>query len=174
MTLSELKDIMSIIQSTVHIMAFLAAGIWAYVKFVLRREKEPRAEFDVDLKFVGVQDEFWLVEVSAFVENKGQVRHPVNNFSVRLRYLLHGDKVEDGLENIGYQLKLPHTIDERIENKKRYFWSKDEYIDPGSKHRNSYITALPVEATFVLAMSKFHYKNRVFPIQKLFRVPERE
>jgi hypothetical protein len=76
MTLTDLKDILSIIQLTVHIVAFLTAGIWAYARFVLRRQKEPHAEFDMDLSFVGIQDGFWLVEVSAFVENKGQRRHP--------------------------------------------------------------------------------------------------
>jgi hypothetical protein len=62
MSLDNWKDIFSIAQSTVTILALVIGGLWAYSKFVYRREKEPRAEVDIDLSFVGIQDNRRLVE----------------------------------------------------------------------------------------------------------------
>ena len=65
MSLDDWKNVFSIVQSGATVVALAVGGLWAYTKFVYRREREPRAEFDVDLSFVGVQDNRRLVEVMA-------------------------------------------------------------------------------------------------------------
>ncbi len=116
MSLDEWVKLLTVVQSLVTIVAIVVGGIWAYTKFIYRREKEPRAEFSVDLDFIGTQGNSWLVEVSAYVENKGLVRHPVRNFKLRLRYLCDDDQVIDGEENLKFQVLFPHSINERIGN----------------------------------------------------------
>src|SRR6266567_737796 len=137
MSLDEWVKLLTVVQSLVTIVAIVVGGIWAYTKFIYRREKEPRAEFSVDLDFIGSQGNSWLVEVSAYVENRGLVRQPVRNFKLRLRYLY-----------------------------------EKTYIDPGLKYRNSYVTSLPLKATFVLLQGSFEYGTEPFTAQKLFKVPD--
>jgi hypothetical protein len=159
-----LKNVSAAIQSLVTSMALVVGGAWAYTKFRYRREKDPRAECDVELNFVGLQDGRVLVEVSAYVENKGSVRHPVQDFTITLRYLLDSDPVVDGSEQVKFQPNFPHAI-------KRELW-KETYIDPGLRYRNSYIAALPADATFVLVFGRFYYGNEKFTVQRLFKVPK--
>jgi hypothetical protein len=161
----------ALVQSLITIVAIAVGGAWAYAKFIYRREKEPRAEFTVDLDFVGTQGNSWLVEVSASVENKGLVRHPVKDFKLTLRYLCEDDPIRDGDEKVKFQVVFPHLINERIENQERFLW-KDTYIDPGLRYRNSYITFLPLKATFVLLQGKFVYGKEPFTAQKLLKVPD--
>jgi hypothetical protein len=157
------KSLFSIIQSLATTLALIIGGLWAYTRFIYRREKEPRAEFDVDLTFVGTQDGRRLVEVIAHLENKGEVRHPVRNFKLHLLYLLSDDPVADGDDDINFQIEFPNSI-------KRTLWN-NTFIDPHLRYRNSYITAIPVEATFVVVFAKFEYKRERFTTQKLFKVP---
>jgi len=173
MSLDELAKLFTLTQAVATTLALVIAGIWAYIKFIYRREKEPRAEFTIDLEFVGIQGNEWLAEISANVENKGLVRHPVRNFKVVLRYLCAADKVSDGGENIKFQVVFPHSINERIDKKERLLW-KDTFIDPGLRYRNSYVTFVPVEATFVLLHGSFEYENERFTAQKVVKVPDKK
>jgi len=173
MSLDECVKLLTVVQSLVTIVAIVVGGIWAYTKFIYRREKDPRAEFSVDLDFIGTQGNSWLVEVSAYVENKGLVRHPVRNFKLRLRYLCDDDQVIDGEANLKFKVLFPHSINERIGNSERFLYEKT-YIDPGLKYRNSYVTSLPLQATFVLLQGNFDYGTEPFTAQKLLKVPDRK
>ena len=144
-------------------LALIIGGLWAYIKFVYRREQEPRAEFDVDLNFVGIQNNHWLIEASAYVENKGSVRHPVRNFKMDIHYLLKDEQPIEGDKDINFQVKFSHSIKRTL--------SEETYIDPQLRYRNSYITVVPTEAAFVLVFSKFEYKKEKFTAQRLFKVP---
>jgi hypothetical protein len=76
---------------------------------------------------------------------------------------LKDEKVIDGDKDINYQIKFPNSI-------KRILFEKT-YIDSHLRYRNNYITAIPVDATFVLVFTKFEYKGDSYPSQKLFKVP---
>ena len=170
-SLDDWVNLIGVLESFVTIIAIVVAGFWGYILFVSRREKEPRAEFEVDITFVGLHQEHWLVEVSATIENKGLVRHPVNNLRVVVRYLLEDDELVEGNERINYQVTFPHSIDERIEGKQRIMW-QETHIDPSLKYRNSYVTYLPAAAKFALVFGRFEYKGEIFTAQKLFKVPK--
>jgi len=173
MSLEDWKNVADIIQASVTTIALIVGGVWAYIKFIYRRENVARAEFTIDLDFVGKQSEYWLVEISAFVENKGFTRHQVKNFKINVRYLLNNDTVVDGREDLKFQVKIPHSINKRIEDKERYLY-RDTYIDPGLRYRNSYITFIPQNATFVLVFGAFEYGKERFTAQRLFKVPQEE
>ena len=164
-------------------LAILATGGWAYWKFILQRQREPATDIDIDLRFLGIQDSKWIIEVTSILNNKSLVRHRYRCFQVTVRYLLPDDKIEDGDKTIHYQLKAPRSIDERIGGAKRYFANVD-YLNPKQEFKHRYITAVPAQARFVwvqckflftITWCKFFFKKTVkMNTQKIFRVPASE
>lgn len=51
----------------------IAAGIWAYMRFVLQRDKFPKAEIDHRVAFHPLSDDRLLLRVGMFVRNSGSV-----------------------------------------------------------------------------------------------------
>lgn len=166
MTLDNFKDAAAAIADIVSAVAIILGGIWAYWKFAVQREREPRAEFDLSAEFVGKQDGKWLIEVSARLANKGKVRHPMTEATLNVRYLLSLDTVGESQDVTHFrQLSFPHSIG------RRKIWT-DSYIDPGLEFRNSYVTWVPEEATYVLLLCKFRYDDEEWPAQRLLKVPD--
>jgi hypothetical protein len=170
--------------------AILIGGGWVYWKFIYQRQKEPATDIDIDVRFVGTQNEKWIIEVTCSLENKSLVRHTYRDFQLTVRYLLAGDEVEDGPKELQYQLKFPRTIDIRLNEgnvegkKKRYFAGVDvsqknqNYINPKQSFRHRYITWVPADATFVWIQCKFCFdsgRNKLQKVnsQKIYRVPAR-
>ena len=170
-------SIVSVLPAYIQSVGLIVGGWWAYRKFIRRREDEPATDIDVEVKFIGKQDAKWIIEITSFLKNQSLVRVEYEKFEVRIRYLMMGDKVEDGGEKIKYQLNFPRTIDERISGGKRFFENAD-YLNPKQEFRHRYITAIPVDATFVWAQCKLDLKLRPKPVkinaQRIFRVPESE
>src|SRR5580704_5181488 len=122
-------DIIKVLPQYVQALAVVTAGGWAYWKFIYQRQKDPASDIDLDLRFVGIQDQKWIIEVTAFLENKSLVQHRYENFTVSIRYLLTADSIEDGDEKILYQLKCPRTINDRIGGNQRRFGNVD-FLNP--------------------------------------------
>jgi hypothetical protein len=169
-------NIFSLLPSYIQAFALIAAGVWAYRKFIYQRANEPATDIDIDLKFVGIQDDKWIIEITSFLKNQSLVRHEYKDFQVSIRYLLPEDKVEDGDLKILYQLKFSRSIDERINGGKRFFGNV-EYINPRQEFRHRYITHIPINATFVWVQCRFLFKIRKetkMNSQRIFRVPSKE
>ncbi len=165
MEISEFKDLAAAIADIATAVAIILGGMWAYWKFSIQREREPRAEFDLAAEFVGQQDGKWLIEVSARLTNKGKVRHPMIDATMNVRYLVSSDVVVESQDPTHFrQLSFPHAVG------RRKIW-QDSYIDPGLEFRNSYIIWVPAQATFVLLLCKFRYDNEEWPAQRLVKVP---
>ena len=166
MTLEGFKNLADGIYAVLSSLAIIIGGSWAYWKFVIQKEREPRAEFDLTAEFVGHQDGKWLLEVSARLANKGKVRHQMENATMNVRYLLPTDPVAESPEETQFrQVSFPHSIG------RRKIWS-NSYIDPGLEFRNSYLTWVPEKATYVLLLCKFQYdKEGVWPAQRVLKVP---
>src|SRR5688572_25823048 len=116
------SDILKLLPEYLKVVALIIGGLWVYWKFIRQRENEPAADIDIDVKFVGIQNNQWIIEVTSFVENKSLVKHKYTHFQVTVRYLLPDDKIEDSnKDNVNFQLHCPRTIDDRINGKKRLF-----------------------------------------------------
>jgi len=128
-------------------LAVVIGGVWAYVKFVRRREHAPRVDFTVEVGFVGEQREHWLVDLQAFVNNEGLVRHTFRVFKFELRCLYDNDAVLDGGDDMGGQTLIPHLL-------RQGAWLPEEwgesFIEPGLRTRYSYVASVPRRAAFVL------------------------
>jgi hypothetical protein len=161
--------------------ALIVGAAWAYWKFIYQRQKEPATDIDVDLKFVGVQSEKWVIEVTCFLENRSLVRHTYRDFQVKIRYLEQMDEITDASKDIYYQLKMGKNIDNRINKAKRFFAGVDDpktkqnYINPKQQFRHRYITWIPISATFVLVKCEFEFegntRSQKMNTQRIFRVP---
>ena len=182
-----LKDLLELIPEYLTVIAIYVGGIWAYLKFVRRRESEPATNLDLDVLFAGCQDEKWLIEVTAVLENKSLVRQTYKDFRLRIRYLLPGDKVIDGDdERLHQQLIFPHTTtvlkDQDGKKVERFFVGeadrdkRENYINPNQIFLQRYITSIPVNATFIWVKADFIFDQRSSEdvrtsSQRLFKVP---
>ena len=93
-----------------------------------------------------------------------------------VRYIHQDDKIEDGGEEILYQLKVSRKIDERINGNKRFF-ANVNYLNPKQEFKHRYVTFVPVGATFVWVQCKFFFTLREamkVNSQRIFRVPAGE
>src|SRR6266581_8933712 len=62
--------------------ALVVGAGWAYWKFIYQRQREPATDIDIDVRFVGMQKEKWVIEVTCVLENKSLVRHTYRDFQV--------------------------------------------------------------------------------------------
>jgi hypothetical protein len=127
--------------------------------FLYRRVLEPSSELELGASLVGRQADQLLLEVTALLTNKSSVRQRYRDFQVSVRYLLPTNEIADGPENLGYQLHVPNSIDQRI-GKKR-FVGYAEYIDAGITFRHSYITFVPADATYLWVHAKLEFRTRM-------------
>lgn len=182
------NTLLSVLPSYIQSVALITAGGWAYWRFVHQRGNEPACDIDIDVAFVGTQDDQWILEVTSFLTNRSLMRVEYQKLQVTLRYLMPGDKVEDGDQKLFHQLKFPRTTDERIPGGEKRFFANAEYLNPNQSFKHRYITSIPIDATFVWVQCKFAMtRKRKFrkpeqePMshirvnsQRIFRVPENE
>src|SRR5438128_741347 len=118
-----------IISNTTLLIATVSA-VWIIWLFLTRRQGEPGGELQINVDFVGQQDDKWLIEVSAILTNRSSVRHRYRDFRLKVRYFLPTDKIEDGEDWLNYQLSCPRTIDDRDKHisKKHRFFANAAYI----------------------------------------------
>lgn len=171
-------SIVSLLPSYIQAFAIIAAGGWAYRKFIYQRANEPATDIDIDLKFVGTQDNQWIIEVTSFLKNQSLVRHEYKDFQVSVRYLVPEDKVKDSDKKIlKYQLDFPQSIDDRLPKGEKRFFENVAYINPKQEFKHRYITSIPINATFVWVQCKFLFimgKKVKMNSQRIFRVPASE
>ncbi len=151
----------------------LIAAIWGYWRFLYHRTHEPALDIDIEVEFVGTQDDKWIIEVTTFLMNKSLVRVKYHDLQISVRYFVDDDPIVDGGAKILYQLECSRSIDERIEGNKRYFGNA-EYINPNQEFRHRYITYVPIAATFVWTQAKLFFKiakKHKVNTQRIFKVP---
>jgi hypothetical protein len=169
-------ELLKILPGYIQALAVIIAGGWAYRKFIYQRQQEPATDIDIDLRFIGIQDNQWVIEVTSFLENKSLVRVSYEDFQISIRYLLPDDRVEDGDRTILHQLNFPRTIDERIKAKR--FFGNVDYLNPKQQFKHRYITSIPGNATFAWVQCKFFFKIGRRKIksnsERIFRVPAKE
>ena len=173
MTIEDWKNIASALQSLTTIVSFVIGGIWVYLRFIRQQEKYPNIEFLADIIFIGTQDDWWVAEIIATIDNKGKAQHKMSEFRFDLKALFGDDKVDVSPE-WGGQVHFPRLVangsflPERLD----FF-----FIDPGTKAKYSYIARIPKLATFVILHCWFRYtdeRNYRHIAEKTIAVPKFE
>ncbi|BDX06507.1 hypothetical protein [Planctobacterium marinum] len=148
-------DVASLVKSLSALVAVLG-GLWAVYKFYKRDEHFPRVQFDVDINFIGEKSEQHIIEVVAYLENKGVVPIKLTELEFSLRGLKHDDKLIEGDKSINRQLKLPHKV-------KDARWLSDTwnhtFVYPGVRTRYTHVTSIGGEYGFLLVRGLFIYES---------------
>src|ERR1041384_5106939 len=147
--LQERELVFKIIASGATSVALLVAAAWASFKFVRQRENHPLIDFSADIVFHKKLGNWWVVELVAFIENKGKVQHRIRDFDFDLASLSASDQVITS-EEFGGQVYFPTVISKGSFRPKKY---GEFFVEPGLKNKYSYITRVPVEAEIVILHS---------------------
>ncbi|HMV45493.1 MAG TPA: hypothetical protein PK079_01440 [Leptospiraceae bacterium] len=151
----------------VEFIALLIGSGFGFYRFILKKEFHPKIQFSVELNVIDRTSKGWLVEVIAFIENKGSVRHLIdtNDFTFTIRYLT---KKSNFSNDITIQKEKFYTLnfDNKVEDStnKGYFqmlpnFFGETFIDPSVKQKYSCPLVILNDATHVLVISKFRYKD---------------
>jgi hypothetical protein len=123
-----------------------------------QREHTPRVDFRVDVRFVGPHQDAWIVEVLAFLDNKGLVKYETRSLKFELRALLKSDLLAVGDESIGFQTEIPHIL---VTGSWLPAARSNTFIEPGMATKYSYVTSVPENATIVLLHGRVQYESDV-------------
>jgi hypothetical protein len=151
--LQQTEIVFKIIGSVATTIALLIGATWAYYRFIRQRENYPLIDFTVDIVFHKRIGNWWVVELIAFIDNKGKVQHKIKDFDFDLSALTGSDQVTTS-EDFGGQVYFPHLIAKGSFLPKRF---KYFFMEPGLKNKYSYIARIPVEAEVVILHSWFNY-----------------
>ena len=139
---------------TVILMAAIAGGYWAFVKWFKRDEHFPRIDFNVNIEVLGQKKAHIVLNIIATLENRGVVPLKIKNFVCKLRGIDRAESLELGGDEIRDQLNFKTKLGERS-----YLPIQGPYafVYPGVKTAFPYVTIIPKTIEFVLALSKFEY-----------------
>jgi len=168
--LQKTEIVFKIIESIATALAIIVGGIWALFRFRRQRENYALIDFTVDIKFHKNKGEWWIVELLAFIENKGKVRQEIELFDFELASINDSDKV-DISKNFGGQVLFPNIICKGsfLPKQSKYF-----FIEPGLKNKYSFISRVPIDSEIVLLHSWFNYLDGIHShaAEKTLKVPK--
>lgn len=164
------KDGLDIIQSVLTSLGIIAAGLWAFYLYRRNRENHPHIEFTVDILFHSKIGDYWVIELLAYVENKGKVRHTLQDLKFDVFYITPQDTLKSSAK-YGNQVEFPHKLLEEsfLPARSKYF-----FIEPGVKAKYSYITKVPAKANMIIFHTWFKYNNKTesHTAEKTAKVPD--
>ncbi|WP_375158733.1 hypothetical protein [Bradyrhizobium sp. RDT46] len=134
--------------------AFIASvvvGLWTLWRFSLSQERYPHIEPSADMSFIGIHGNAWIVELIAYIDNKGFAQHKMQLFTFKLEAL----EVDENLTKHG-ELRFPKQL------KQGTFTKGYEYfvVNPKIKAKYSFVTAIPENVAFVRFTCQFKYMDR--------------
>lgn len=169
MTTSNFKEFAEGVESLLKSVGILVGALWVYRKFITTRENHAKIQFDIDLKILGRQDNKLLIEIIATFENKGLVRHWINNLTCDILILKESDPVVHGDERINYQVLFEKHNPKNNNAKQRIIWIPpnwySSFVDPGVKQQYSYLSDVPDSTTFLSIYAQFYFNDKVSAFQ---------
>jgi hypothetical protein len=153
-TLEEFNWLAGGLESLATVFALLVGAYWTYTRFIKQREGYAFIDFTVDMNFIEHQDGKWIVELIAYLENKGKVQHQFSDLSFDLAALFRDDPVQSNQE-FGGQAHFPHELGRRPWIPKGVY-----FIEPGVKAKYSYVAQVPDEATCLMLHGHFTYRDQ--------------
>ena len=80
MSSDTIVEVIKVLPTYLQAIAVIAGGVWGYRKFIHQRANEPATDIDIDLKFVGIQDDEWIIEITSFLSNKSLGSRRISGF----------------------------------------------------------------------------------------------
>src|SRR5262249_24034880 len=103
------------------------------------------------------QGDQYIIELLAFIDNKGKVQHKMKKFEFDLNALNEGDAPQAD-ERWGGQADFPRQLIPKASFLPKSFGFF--FVDPGTSAKYSYIAAVPRAARFVILHCYFEYVDR--------------
>lgn len=151
-----MNDFFSNIESFITSASMIIGGIWVYMSFIRQQEKYPNINFSADIKVIGKQEGSIIVELLAFIDNRGKAQHKMLEFNFDLYSISSDEKIETN-KKWGGQVDfkklicqgsfLPKSLD--------FF-----FVDPGNSAKYSFIAKIPDNSSFLIFHTNFKYENR--------------
>jgi hypothetical protein len=137
-------------------LATLITGAGLIWKFVLGQEAYAHIEFTADINLIGEQNGRKIVELIAYVENKGSAKHQVNDVTFDLNGM-SGGEIPKGSEKWQGETNFPDPLGAGSfrPNSLDFF-----FVDPSVKAKYSKIWSVPAETTFLMLHCHFIYPPR--------------
>jgi hypothetical protein len=156
MTVTEFKDWADILTSALTSLSIIIGGGWVFYRFILQQERYPNINFTTDINIIGKQDNYWIIELIALIENKGKAQHRMKDFGFDLNAISTDETVETK-EEWGGQVDFPNRLasGSYLPKHQGFF-----FIDPGTTAKYSFITKVPENTSFLILHSNFLYDNR--------------
>jgi hypothetical protein len=156
------KNVAEGISSIVTATALISGGIWACWRFVITREGKPLIQPELDIVFVHKQNDRWIVELVAFLENKGKARLEIKKFSFDLRYALPADDIQTNTILVPDVFQSQKDLKYPTHSEVMGQWLEDDetiILEPGIRYRHSQTASLPDQASTALFAIEFQYPD---------------
>ena len=134
-------------------LAVVIGGLLAYRRHKARESSYAHIETSAEISFIGQQDDFWVVELKAILNNKGKVQRRIHVFRFDLN-AIHTDDAIDVSKKWGGQVNFTNEV------------AKGSFVPPGYAYcvvgpsvmaTYSYVARVPLWATFVILHCWFDY-----------------
>ncbi len=135
----------------------------------VERIHEIRIQFDLEGKILGPQAGYYILDLSAILQNKGLVRLVIDELELKLRGIEQETDIELYDENLKessinriarFPIELVKTDMLQAVNTHQEEGRKDGYfVEPGVEQRFSYVARIPENISFIFVRAYFKYGN---------------
>jgi hypothetical protein len=161
MTLSDWKDVAGNFQSAVTpppsvlvaglCLAVLVGGLLAYRRYRAKESSYAHIETSLEISFLGQQNGFWIVELKAILNNKGNVQRRIHKF----RFDVHAIHADDPIDaNTRGQVNFTNEIAKGSFVPRGYAYC---VVGPSVTATYTYVARVPEWATFLILHCWFDY-----------------
>ncbi len=139
------------------------------------RKYKIRMQFDLEGKVLGPQAGYYILDISAILENRGLVRLVIGELELKIRGIEQDAQIElfenhskDKTRNLiaGFPKKLVNTnmlqpldAKQEKEEKREKEGNKRYFVEPGVEQRISYVARIPENVGFILVRAQFEYSK---------------
>jgi hypothetical protein len=134
-------------------LAAIVVGLLAYRRYRAKESSYAHIETSAEILFIGQQDNFWIVELKAILNNKGKLQRRIHGFRFDLN-AIHADDAIEVSKKWGGQVNFANEI------------AKGSFVPPGYAYcvvgpsvtaTYSYVARVPHWATFLVLHCWFDY-----------------
>jgi hypothetical protein len=134
-------------------LAMLIGGVVVYRRHRARESSYARIETSAEISFIGQQDNFWIVELKAILNNKGKVQRRIHKFRFDLN-AIHADDAIDVSKKWGGQVNFANEIAKGSFVPRGYAYC---VVGPDVTATYSFVARVPQWATFLVLHCWFDY-----------------
>jgi hypothetical protein len=134
-------------------LVMLIGGVLVYRRHRARESSYAHIETSAEISFIGQQDNFWLVELKAILNNKGKVQRRIHKFRFDLS-AIHADDAIDVSKKWGGQVNFGNEIAKGSFVPRGYSYC---VVGPSVTATYSYVARVPQWATFLVLHCWFDY-----------------